>query len=183
VGAASTAAAGVALAAEVLPDVAVVDFQLPDGRGTDAAASIRAVSAAIHVLIITGAADESVLVAAIRAGCSGVITKDRAFVELADAIRLVAAGGAYVDAHVLATVRPHRGPRAPGLSALLTKREREVVRLLAQGHSNRAISAELYVSLHTVRNHVQNILEKLNAHSKLEAVAVARREGLLDDQQ
>ena len=120
------------------------------------------------------------LVAAIEAGCSGVVTKNKGFAELVGAIRLVADGETYVDPHVLAAVRPRPAPRSPGLETTVSKREREVLVLMAQGHSNQAIGTELFVSLNTVRNHVQSILRKLEVHSKLEAVFVARREGLLE---
>jgi len=180
VGTASTVAGAVAVAEAGHPAVALVDYQLPDGRGTDAATSIRAVSATTRTLIITGSTEESVLVAAIEAGCSGVLTKNKAFAELVGAIHVVAAGETYVDPHVLAAVRPSPAPRSPGLETIVSKREREVLVLMAQGRTNQAIGTDLFVSLNTVRNHVQSILRKLEVHSKLEAVFVARREGLLE---
>jgi DNA-binding NarL/FixJ family response regulator len=183
VGVASTMAEVVAMVEERRPAVAVVDFMLPDGVGTDAATAIAAVSPDTRTLIITGSTEEAVLVAAIRAGCSGVLTKDKAFAALVDAIRLVATGDSYLDPLVIAAVQSGSQPRShgAGAGAELTKREREVLHLLAQGRSNQAIGDELYVSRNTVRNHVQNILTKLHVHSKLEAVFVARRERLLDE--
>jgi two-component system NarL family response regulator len=182
VGVASTSTAAIAMAEELQPVVALVDFNLPDGRGTDAATSIAAVSPLTRTLIITGSTDESVLVAAIKAGCAGVLTKDKAFAALVDAIRLVATGEPYVDPFVLAAVARDAEPRSRGVGGELTKRELEVLQLLAQGCSNQAIGERLYVSRNTVRNHVQNVLIKLQVHSKLEAVFVARRERLLDDE-
>ena len=178
IGAASTITGAVTLATALRPTVAMVDFHLPDGRGTEAATSIRAVSRNTRVLIVTGSTDESVLLPAAKAGCSGVLTKDKAVSELIEAIRLLAAGEEYVDPGLLAAVLPC--PRSPGL-APLTKREREILDALARGRSSRAIGDELFLSLHTVRNHVQNIITKLQVHSKIEALMVARREGLLDE--
>ncbi|MBA2281451.1 MAG: response regulator transcription factor [Actinomycetota bacterium] len=180
VGTAATMAESIGRAEALRPAVAVVDFQLPDGLGSDAAVAIRAASAGTAVLILTGSTDELVVVAAVTAGCAGVLTKDKAFTELVEAIGIVAAGEAYVDAHVLAAVRPRLTQR--GLAPTLTKREREILQLVARGLTNQAISDELFVSLHTVRNHVQNVLVKLQVHSKLEAVFVARQSGLIDDQ-
>jgi DNA-binding NarL/FixJ family response regulator len=181
VGIAPTMAEGVALVEVLRPTIALVDFRLPDGQGTDAATSIRAVSDTTRTLIITGSTAEPVVVAAIKAGCYGVITKDKAFAVLVEAIRQVAAGESYVDPLVLAEVA-RVGTSAAGLGVNLTKREREILQHLAQGQSNHVIGETLFVSRHTVRNHVQNILTKLGVHSKLEAVFVARQEGLLDDQ-
>lgn len=182
VGIAPTMAEGVALVEVQHPTVALVDFRLPDGQGTDAATSIKAVSDNTRTLIITGSTEESVVAAAIKAGCYGVITKDKAFSMLVDAIRLVATGESYVDPHIMAAVVTRHGGPSVGVGANLTKREREILQHLAHGKSNQAIGVELYVSRHTVRNHVQNILTKLRVHSKLEAVFVARQAGLLDEQ-
>jgi two-component system response regulator DevR len=182
VGVASTSAGAIALAEALLPDVALVDFNLPDGLGTDTATSIAAVSTGTRTLIVTGSFDESMLHAAIEAGCSGVLTKNKAFSALVDAVRLVAAGESYVDPSVLAVVGPDSEPRSLRAGAALTRREQEVLHLLAQGCSNQAIGEQLYVSRNTVRNHVQSIITKLQVHSKLEAVFVARRARLLDDE-
>jgi DNA-binding NarL/FixJ family response regulator len=176
--AATMSTALTAVAAEA-PDVAVVDYLLPDGDGVEAARQILAASPSTRVLMLTGLADEDVLAAAIEAGCAGFVTKDRALQELLVAVRLVHAGDAYVPPRLLAALLPRFGRERRGLGSDLSSREREILGLVAQGLGNKAIAAELVLSVHTVRNHVQNVLTKLQAHSKLEAVAVATREGVL----
>jgi two-component system response regulator DevR len=180
VGVAGTVAAAISLAEATQPNVAVVDFNLPDGTGADVAGRLRTLSPDTRVVILTGLDDERAMIAAIDAGCTGFVTKDKALSELGTAVRLAQAGEAYVPPHLLAKLLPRLGRSYRGLGADLTRREREVLNLLADGRSNPAIAAHLVISVHTVRNHVQNVLAKLGAHSKLEAVAVAAREGLLD---
>lgn len=162
------------------PDVAIVDWNLPDGTGADATAAILAASGSTRVLVLTGSYDDGVLVAAIESGCSGFVTKDKAIDELVSAVRLTHAGEAYIPPATLAQLLPHFGRTAPRSAITdLSSREREILHLVATGLSNKAVAEQLFLSVHTVRNHVQNMLAKLNAHSKLEAVAIATREGLL----
>jgi len=170
---------GVALARASKPDIAIVDYQLPDGDGAELARQVLTVSPASRVLMLTGSAEPRVLIAAIDAGCAGFVTKNKAFAELANAVRLVHGGDAVIPPDLLASLLPRMGRTNRGLGFDLTSREREVLELLATGAANQAIAVQLFLSVHTVRNHVQNILVKLGAHSKLEAVAIAVREGLI----
>jgi DNA-binding NarL/FixJ family response regulator len=126
--------------------------------------------------MLTGFGDDRVLVAAIEAGCSGFLTKDRAAAEVAGVVRAAAAGEALISPALLA--RLHHTTRPVGTD--LTERERQVVGLMAHGRSNKAIASDLYLSLNTVRNYVQSVLTKLSAHSKLEAVSNAVRDGIID---
>jgi DNA-binding NarL/FixJ family response regulator len=180
VGWASTVERGVALYDELHPDVVLMDYRLPDGAGTDAAARIRATDPDACILLVTGVSESAIVAAALEAGCSGFVGKDRGLDELAAAIRAAARGAAVFPAGLLAAATSRTGPtRArPGMD--LTEREREVLRLLAQGKATDEIAGELFLSHHTVRNHVRNVLAKLQAHTKLEAVIVAAREGLVD---
>ena len=116
---------------------------------------------------------------AVGAGCSGLVSRTGTLDELVAAVRGVAAGQVYVAQGVLAKLLPRlqRVTQRPGWD--LTARELEILQLLGEGLSNAAIAARLVVSVHTVRNHVQNLLSKLGAHSKLEALVIALREGLL----
>lgn len=180
VGMAGSVAAGVALVESALPDVAIVDYQLQDGDGAAAAARFRAASPDTRVLMVTGSTREHVVVAAVEAGCAGFLTKDNAVKELVSAVRAVHSGEGYLSTPALAGLLPRLGRRYRRVGADLTPREREVLEALALGLSNREIAARLYLSVNTVRNHVQNVLAKLGAHSKLEAVAIAGREGLVD---
>jgi DNA-binding NarL/FixJ family response regulator len=176
---AETTEDGFAAAVRHRPDVAVVDYHLPDGDGTALATRITAASPQTQVVILTAIADERVALAAIEAGCAGFLTKDKALDELVLAVRTVHTGEAYVPQSMLTELLPRLRTSFRRVGADLTKREREVLQLLADGKSNEAVAHELVVSKHTVRNHVQNVLGKLEAHSKLEAVAIAVREGLV----
>lgn len=180
VGVASTAAEGVRLAAANQPDVVVLDYHLPDGDAPSVSASILADSPSSRVLILTGSGEDRVLIASLEAGCAGFVTKDKAVSELITAVRQVHAGEVYIPASMLSALVPHIGRRDRSLGADLTVREREVLTCLGEGMSNGAIAERLFLSVHTVRNHIQGVLVKLNAHSKLEAVAIATRAGLLD---
>lgn len=177
---ASTVSGAVSAAASTVPDVAIIDFQLPDGDGTDAALAIRAANPRVRVLILTGMTDERTVVAAIDAGCSGLVTKDKALRELIDAVRLVSSGEAYIAPGMLAALLPRLRSPGGGRRVDLTDREHDVLLLMADGLSNLAIAERLVLSIHRVRNHVQNLSAKLQAHSKLEAVVIATRQGLLD---
>jgi len=180
VGVARTGEEAAALVQATTPDVAVLDYQLPDADGAQAAASILSISPGTRVLILTGLADERLLIAAIEAGSAGFLTKEKAVAELVHAVRLVHDGEAYIPPSMLANLLPKLGRGDRGLGSDLTQREREVLSLLALGLSNQSIADRLMLSVHTVRNHVQNILTKVQAHSRLEAVAIATREGILE---
>ena len=161
------------------PDIAVVDYQLPDGDGARLTTSIRELSPESRVIILTGHGEGRIALAALEAGAAGFLTKDKAVDELVLAVRNVHTGESYVPPTVLAGLLPRLNTMFKANGSELTQHEREIVQLLADGLSNEAIAARLVLSKHTVRNHVQNVLSKLGAHSKLEAVAVAVREGLV----
>lgn len=161
------------------PDVVLMDYMLPDGDGVEATRKVKAVHPEAKVVLVTAVSDQSVLVSAIEAGASGFVPKTRAVQEVVSAIRAAHAGEALVSPSMLAGLLHRMRRDYKGVGADLTPREIEVLRLMTMGRSNRAIADEMVISLHTVRNHVQNILAKLGAHSKLEAVAIARREGII----
>jgi DNA-binding NarL/FixJ family response regulator len=128
--------------------------------------------------MLTASSDDNVLRQAIEAGCSGYLTKDHTIEELILAVRAAYNGEAVISPAMLSRLVARGTDRArPGSD--LTARETEVLRLLAQGLSNRAIATSLGIRLATVRNHVQSVIEKLQAHSKLEAVATAMRLGII----
>jgi len=120
--------------------------------------------------------------AAIEAGVSGFVSKTRGLGELTAAVRAAAAGEAVVSPEMLSRLLPRLQRGGTGMARVtLTEREREVLALVAEGMTNAAIADRLTVSVHTARNHVANLSAKLGASSKLEALAIAVREGLLPD--
>ena len=161
------------------PQVVLMDYGLPDGDGVSATAAIKASQPDVQVIMLTSYVDEDILVAAIQAGCTGYVTKHKGAEELTAAVRLAAEGEALVSPDMLALLLPRLRRGNHGLGWDLTPRERQVLDLLALGESKEAIARRLFLSTNTVRNHIQNILTKLGAHSRLEAVAAAAREGLL----
>ncbi len=161
------------------PDVVLMDFGLPDRDGASTARTIREQSPCTRVVMVTSFVDDSVLLATIDAGCSGYLTKNQPTASVVDAIRAAHAGEALIAPAMLARLLPRLRRTYRGLGSDLTPREMEVLELLAEGVANTEIAARLVVSLNTVRKHVQNILTKLHAHSKLEAVAIAAREQVI----
>jgi DNA-binding NarL/FixJ family response regulator len=174
VAAAGSVADAIAAAGAHRPDVILMDYYLPDGDGLTAAAQITAKDPSIKIILLTGSDDPHTLGRAVEAGCLGYLDKVGSLEDLAPALRAAAAGHVVISAEHLAQLLPSAsGPGA------LTKREREILYLAAEGRTNQAIAAELVLSVHTVRTHVQTILAKLGAHSKLEAVSIAKRRRLL----
>lgn len=173
-----TAAAGVEAARETAPHVVLMDYRLPDGDGVEAARRIKAAHPEIKIVMLTATSEDSVLRKAIAAGCSGYLTKHQTVEELILAVRTAHAGEAGISPASLSRQLNRLGDGSrPGSD--LTGREAEVLRMLAQGLSNPAIATTLGIRIATVRNHVQSVIEKLNAHSKLEAVAAAIRAGII----
>ena len=161
------------------PTVAVVDVEMPDIQGIALTAEITRRHPDTKVVIVTGRTDTEILVAAVEAGCSGFITKDRAANEIVDAIRSVAAGDVPLTPSQLSRLLPVISGTGTGDRNPLTERELEVLGLMATGMSNKEIAAELHLSVNTIRNYVQYVLNKLDAHSKLEAVAIAVERGII----
>lgn len=161
------------------PDVVLMDYGLPDASGVEATVALKSALPDVKVVMLTSYADEDVLVAAIDAGCSGFVTKHKGGQEVLAAVRLAAEGEAAVSPDMLVRLLPRLGRSHRGLGWDLTNREREVLEFLADGTSKDAIAQRLFLSPNTVRNHIQSILTKLGAHSRLEAVATATKEGLL----
>lgn len=177
-GVASTLAQARAMMTSAAPDVVLLDHRLPDGDGVAAIGELLALRPSARVVVLTATAAEHVLVAAIEAGASGFLSKTRGLDEITQAVRSAAAGESVISPELLARLLP-RFSRGGGGRVELTEREREVLSLVAQGLSNAAIAQRMTVSVHTVRNHVANLSAKLGAHSKLEALSIAVREGLL----
>ena len=161
------------------PDVVLLDHRLPDGDGVATISRLTQLHPAAQIVVLTASTADQVLVAAIEAGAAGFLSKTRSLRELKAAVRAAAAGESVISPELLSRLLPRmRGPGRGGVSTL-TPREVEVLELVAQGLSNAAIADRLVVSVHTVRNHVANLSAKLGAHSKLEAVSLGLREGVI----
>ena len=163
------------------PDVVLLDHRLPDGDGVQALPSLLALRPEARVVVLTASAADQVLVSAMEGGAAGFLSKTRGLGEVTQAVRVAAAGEAVISPELLVRLLPRLQRKAghAGRAQELTEREREVLDLLAQGLTNAAIAERLVVSVHTVRNHVANLSAKLGAHSKLEALSIAVREGIL----
>ncbi|MDR7482303.1 MAG: response regulator transcription factor [Armatimonadota bacterium] len=184
VGEASTGREAVAMAAQVRPDVVVMDIGMPEMDGLEATRQIRDLGVNTHVLILTVHAQERYLFPVLKAGAAGYVNKTAADVELIAAIRTVAAGGAYL--HPTATralledfvARVQVGEEQDGYDRL-SEREREVLKLVAAGYTAREIAKRLYLSPKSVETYRARILEKLELRTRAELVRYALRRGLL----
>ena len=182
VGEAETVGEAVGLAAELSPDVVLMDLGLPDGSGIDATRAILAAAPAVRVLVMTMTSDDEAVVAAMRAGARGFVVKGSGRADLLRSVRSVADGQAVFGPDVADRLTAYFSSLAsvPGRDAFpqLTEREREVLELMARGFDNRRIARELFLSDKTVRNHVSNVMAKLEAEDRAEAVLRARNAGL-----
>jgi len=182
VGVASTAAEARELVEASRPRVALVDFMLPDQDGVELASHLKTSHPDLMAVMLTASTDDRVMLSAIDAGCSGFLTKDRAVTDVVDAVLAAAEGEALVSPAQLARLLPRLSRTSQSVGGDLTKRELQLLSHLARGQSNKAIAEELHLSVNTIRNYMQSVLAKLGAHSKLEAVSTAVREGLIDYQ-
>jgi DNA-binding NarL/FixJ family response regulator len=174
VGVAGTVAAGTAETTRLRPDVVLMDYQLPDGDGVTAARQIVAGLQAA-VVMLTASGDDELALRALEAGCAGFVDKAETVSTLVAAIRAASAGELLIGPSVLARLLPRISRRDKPISAGLSSRELEVLGLMALGCADREIATRLFISVNTARKHVQNIVRKLGAHSKLEAVMIAVR--------
>jgi len=178
VGTAATAAEALGAAlAEV--DVVLCDHRLAGESGIDLTRRLIAAAPQVQIVMLTATNDDAVAAAAIEAGCAGFITKSQSLSDVLAAVRAAAKGESVVSPVLLSRLLPRLRIGRRGPNPDLTGREMEVLVLMAEGHSNQSIADALGVARDTVRNHVANILQKLGAHSKLEAVAVAAQRGLV----
>jgi DNA-binding NarL/FixJ family response regulator len=187
VGEASDGAEAIRRAEELLPDVVLMDIRMPRRSGIEACTAIKDVVPSTKIVILTISDEESDLYEAVRAGANGYLLKDVPGEEIADGIRAVANGQSLISPSMaskliseFATMIKKSEERAQLPAPRLTDRELEVLRLVARGLGNREIAKELFISENTVKNHVRNILEKLQLHSRMEAVMYAVREKILE---
>jgi DNA-binding NarL/FixJ family response regulator len=189
VGQAGDGAEAVKKAGESVPDVVLMDVRMPRSNGIVACRAIKDVAPSAKIIILTMSDEEEDLFEAIRAGASGYLLKDIPLDDVADAVRAVHGGQSLISPSMagkllteFATLarRDEEEPPQQVPAPKLTDREMQVLKLVARGMNNRDIAKELFISDNTVKNHVRNILEKLQIHSRMEAVMIAVREKLIE---
>lgn len=169
------------------PDVVILTDGLPERDGIQATHQIRKRIPATRVVFLADDEDSDTVVAALEAGANGYLTKRCVLTELIEATRVVSRGETLVQSRTLGRLierlMRRRSERTDGIRALsrLTRREREVLALLAEGGNNRSIGQALYISPQTARTHVQHVLSKLGVHSRLAAAAFAMQDGIRDE--
>ncbi|MGH3386412.1 MAG: response regulator [Nocardioidaceae bacterium] len=173
------------LVAKKVPDIVLMDVRMPKRSGIEACLSIKDVAPSAKIIMLTVSDEEADLYEAVKNGASGYLLKDSSIEQVAQAVRVVADGQSLISpsmaTKLLDEFKQMSTARRPDvMTPRLTDRELEVLRLVARGLNNREIAKELFISENTVKNHVRNILEKLQLHSRMEAVMYAVREKLLD---
>jgi DNA-binding NarL/FixJ family response regulator len=186
IGEAGDGVEGTTLATTAAPDVILLDIRMPKRSGIEACLAIKDAVPSAKIIMLTVSDEEADLYEAVKSGAAGYLLKDSSIEEVAQAVRVVADGQSLISPSMAVKLidefkqmsRPEREHVPGGLR--LTERELEVLRLVAKGMNNREIARQLYISENTVKNHVRNILEKLQLHSRMEAVVYAVREKLLE---
>jgi DNA-binding NarL/FixJ family response regulator len=178
--------AAVRIAAAARPQVLVVDLQMPKLSGAEVTRQVIAADPSIRVLVLSASGEQADVLEAVKAGALGYLVKSASRAELIDAVARTAAGETVFTAGLaglvlgefrrLATGSPGSGEPAP----VLTERETEVLRLIAKGMTAKAVAEKLFISHRTVQNHVQNTLNKLQLHNRVELVRYAIEQGLDD---
>ncbi|PQZ70446.1 DNA-binding response regulator [Achromobacter sp. MYb9] len=165
--------------------LALVDLGLPDGSGIDLIAEMHAADPGLAILVISAWCTEDAILAALRAGATGYVLKERDDIEVALSLRSVLRGGAPIDPFVARRIieelrpRPAEQPGTPS-GEILSPRESQILRLVAEGLANREIAEQLFLSRYTVECHIKHIYRKLAVSSRTRAVHTARARGLLD---
>jgi len=187
VGEAGDGIEGTALAERTAPDVVLLDIRMPKRSGIEACLAIKEAVPTAKIVMLTVSDEEDDLFDAIKAGANGYLLKEISIEEVADAIRSVVQGQSLISPSMASKLLNEfntlakQADEKPRLQApRLTTRELEVLKLVAQGMSNRDVAEALFIAENTVKNHVRNILEKLQLHSRMEAVVYAVREKILD---
>ncbi len=165
-----------------LPDIVLMDVKMPDMDGLEATRKIKEERPRTAVIMLTMHDNPTYLRDAVRAGAAGYLLKDVSKDELIDAIRQVATGGAFIESQMLKGMLSEMKPSGQAAPAAknLTKRESEILSLVAEGMSNREIAEKLVLSPETVKSHVAAILEKLNVSDRTQAAIYAVRHGLVE---
>jgi DNA-binding NarL/FixJ family response regulator len=187
VGEASDGSEAVQKSADMLPDIVLMDVRMPKRGGIDACTAIHETVPSAKIIMLTISDEEADLYDAIKAGAMGYLLKEISIEEVASAIRAVHGGQSLISPSMaskllteFASMIKKTDDRQQVPTPRLTDREMEVLKLVAKGLNNRDIAKQLFISENTVKNHIRNILEKLQLHSRMEAVVYAVREKLLE---
>jgi DNA-binding NarL/FixJ family response regulator len=187
IGEAGDGAEAIRRAEELLPDVVLMDVRMPRRSGIEACMAIKELVPSAKIIMLTISDEESDLYEAVRAGANGYLLKDVPGEEIADGLRAVQSGQSLISPSMaskllseFATMIKKHEERPAMPVPRLTERELEVLKLVARGMANKDIASALFISENTVKNHVRNILEKLQLHSRMEAAMYAVREKILD---
>ena len=181
VGTAANGVEAIDAAVRLMPDVVVMDVQMPLLNGVEATRRLAAEAPSVGIVVLTMSEDDGTVFAAVRAGARGYLVKGAEQEEIVRAITTVASGGAVFGATLALRIAEFfaAGPPTPtDAFPQLTAREREILELLAAGRSNVQIAAALYLSPKTVRNNVSNVFAKLQVADRAEAIVRAREAGL-----
>lgn len=157
-----------------LPDVTVMDLRLPDKSGIEVIAEIRTSHPHARVLVLTTHAGDAQALRAFQVGACGYMLKSSLRTDLIDAIRVVHSGVRRIPANIAALLAEHAGDEG------LSEREVEILRHVSYGKSNKVIALDLFLSEHTVKGHLKNIMGKLSANDRTHAVMIAMHRGFLD---
>ena len=182
VGEASDGAEAVMMAQRLRPDVILMDVTMPEMDGVEACRQVRLDLPGTQVVMLTMHADQEVLASAIRAGASGYLVKDCSTEEIASAVRMAASGETALSPQLAATMlnEVRKWDKAAAEEErVVTKREEEVLQLIADGCSTPEVAAKLYISQKTVKNHLASIYQKLDARDRTQAVLAAVRMGIV----
>jgi DNA-binding NarL/FixJ family response regulator len=185
VGEASDGIAATELAASTAPDVILMDVRMPKRSGIEACLAIKEVAPSARIIMLTVSDEEADLYDAVKNGASGYLLKDSSIDGVAHAVRVVADGQSLISPSMASKLLDEfkqlsRSDGQQVSTPRVSARELEVLQLVAQGMNNREIGKRLFISENTVKNHVRNILEKLQLHSRMDAVMYAVREKLFD---
>jgi DNA-binding NarL/FixJ family response regulator len=187
VGRAGDGREAVSLASGAAPDIVLMDVRMPHRDGIQAAGAIKRAVPDAKIVMLTVSDEETDLFEAIKAGAVGYLLKTIPPHEVADAVRAVHSGQSLISPSMasklmveFATIARGSDDRPRANMPHLTARELEVLKLVAEGRANREIARKLFISENTVKNHVRNILDKLQLHSRMEAVMYAVRQGLFE---
>ncbi|WP_309717384.1 response regulator transcription factor [Armatimonas sp.] len=184
VGEAGSGEEAIQLCEALAPDIVLMDLLMPGMGGVEATRRVKAISPRTRVIVLTSYHEDEHVLPAIRAGALSYLLKDVAAGEIATAIRKAAAGEVTLSPAIAAQMMKavtgeRKSPEAPGPESPLTVREREVIRLIADGLSNTEIAERLFLSEKTVKSHVSNILAKLHVTDRTQAAVYAWREGIM----